>query len=537
MTRTLEFRIARRDWEFEQIHGLNYRTFVEEIPQHQPNRDEILVDQFHDENTYLVCVDGERVVGMIAVRGNRPFSLDRKLADLDSFLPESAAVCEFRLLAIEEEYRHGPILRGLIARAAEHCLGAGYDLGVISGTTRQQRLYRHIGFEPFGPLVGTEEAQYQPMYLTLAGFRRGFGVDPGIKPSIDFNFLPGPVESHPAVHEAFASPPVSHRSSVFLADLREVKGLLSDLVGARHVALLLGSGTLANDAIAAHLSVLSEPGLVLCNGEFGRRLVDHARRVGLDFDVLEVGWGETFDIADLVRAVEPVAETGWLWTAHCETSTGVLNDVEAIERLCVEKGVRLCLDCISSIGTVPVNLANAYLASCVSGKGLGSYPGLSMVFHNHEIEPAAERLPRYLDLGLYGSDEAVPFTHSSNLVCALRAALWQLADADDHFRKLERCAADLRSELRELGFRVVAADAVAAPAVVSIELPPGLDSKRVGEELDRDGFLLSYRSEYLLERNWIQICLMGTCSPEKLAPLVDELRQFTRTRSSEGSLA
>jgi hypothetical protein len=28
----IEFRIATEDWEFEQIHRLNYRTFVEEIP-------------------------------------------------------------------------------------------------------------------------------------------------------------------------------------------------------------------------------------------------------------------------------------------------------------------------------------------------------------------------------------------------------------------------------------------------------------------------------------------------------------------------
>ena len=31
------YRIAREPWEFEQIHRLNYRTFVEEIPQHPPN--------------------------------------------------------------------------------------------------------------------------------------------------------------------------------------------------------------------------------------------------------------------------------------------------------------------------------------------------------------------------------------------------------------------------------------------------------------------------------------------------------------------
>jgi GNAT superfamily N-acetyltransferase len=173
VTGNLEFRIARADCEFEQIHGLNYRTFVEEIPQHAANQEKRLVDRFHYENTYFICLDGERVVGMIAVRANRPFSLDQKLDDLDAFLPECESICEFRLLAIEKEYRHARVLRELIAHVAEYCLGVGYDLGIISGTTRQQRLYEHIGFEPFGPLVGTEGALYQPMYLTLDGFRLG----------------------------------------------------------------------------------------------------------------------------------------------------------------------------------------------------------------------------------------------------------------------------------------------------------------------------------------------------------------------------
>ena len=59
----LSFRIASQDWEFEQIHRLNYQTFVEEIPQHGPNEDGTLIDGFHDQNTYLIAVRGRRLVG------------------------------------------------------------------------------------------------------------------------------------------------------------------------------------------------------------------------------------------------------------------------------------------------------------------------------------------------------------------------------------------------------------------------------------------------------------------------------------------
>lgn len=169
---SLKFKIATEDWEFAQIHHLNYTTFVEEIPQHGANPDHALVDKFHRENTYIICLDRDRVVGMIAVRGRRPFSLDQKLENLDAFLPAGRRLCELRLLAVDKKYRNGWVFWGMGKVLAEHCLKHGYDLALISGTTRQQKLYRHLGFVPFGPLVGPAGAQFQPMYLSIETFRR-----------------------------------------------------------------------------------------------------------------------------------------------------------------------------------------------------------------------------------------------------------------------------------------------------------------------------------------------------------------------------
>ena len=83
----LVFKVASEDWEVEQIHRLNYKTFVEEIPQHHAAPAQRLVDKFHAENTYLICLAGRTLAGMLAMRGNRPFSLDQKLPDLDAHLP------------------------------------------------------------------------------------------------------------------------------------------------------------------------------------------------------------------------------------------------------------------------------------------------------------------------------------------------------------------------------------------------------------------------------------------------------------------
>ncbi len=98
------------------------------------------------------------------------------------------------------------------------------------------------------------------------------------------NLLPGPVTIGREVREALAEEPVSHRSENFIDAFRRTQQLLCKLVGSRHIEILMGSGTLANDTIAGQLSLMPGNGLILSNGEFGDRLIDHATRFGLSFD-------------------------------------------------------------------------------------------------------------------------------------------------------------------------------------------------------------------------------------------------------------
>src|SRR5580765_3933188 len=96
----LVFKAADEDWEFDLVHQLNYKTFVEEIPQHAQSPSQRLEDKFHSENTYLICLSGRKLVGMLAARSKRPFSLDQKIANLDSYLPPGRSLCEIRLLSV-----------------------------------------------------------------------------------------------------------------------------------------------------------------------------------------------------------------------------------------------------------------------------------------------------------------------------------------------------------------------------------------------------------------------------------------------------
>ena len=101
--------------------------------------------KFHDENTYFICLEGETLIGMVAGRANRPISLDHKLSDLDSYLPNVESICEIRLLAVDKERRGGRVLKGLLTMLADYCIQNGHALAIISGTMTQQKLYRRLG--------------------------------------------------------------------------------------------------------------------------------------------------------------------------------------------------------------------------------------------------------------------------------------------------------------------------------------------------------------------------------------------------------
>lgn len=533
--RQLTFKVASEPWEFEAVHRLNYRTFVDEIPQHDQNPEGRLVDKFHDQNTYIICVAGQTLAGMIALRSSRPYSLDQKLPNLDDFLTPGRNWCEVRLLAVEKEFRGTAVTAGLLRHVCLEGAAKGLDACIICATTRQLKLYRHIGFEPFGPLVGREGALYQPMHLSMEKLQAeapmltrpvDWGASPVQRPEVEgpVNLLPGPVAIPRAVREAFVQAPVSHRATRFIEDVGIVRRKLCELTGSNYAQIMLGSGTLANEVVCAQLARLDAPGLVVSNGEFGERLADQARRSWLTHEHLCLPWGHAVDMAKLATLLDRHPEVRWIWTTHCETSTSALTDLDGLKNVCAARDIRLALDAISTIGVVPVDLSGVWMASCASGKGLASYPGIAIVFHYDAVDPAPEKLPRYLDLGLYASGDGVPFTLSSNLVYALKASL-ETTDWQEKIALVRRLHDRVRQRLAKLGASFKMDQSASSPAVITLPMAAGINSLDVADRLEAAGFLLSCRSAYLSTRNWLQVCLMGDLTEGEIDAFLARIEQ------------
>jgi aspartate aminotransferase-like enzyme len=147
-----------------------------------------------------------------------------------------------------------------------------------------------------------------------------------------------------------------------------------------------------------------------------------------------------------------------------------------------------------------------------------------MVFYNHEIASMPGKLPRYLDLGFYAQQSGAPFTFSSNLLHALHTAIKRV-NWKKRFAETTEWSAWLRERLIKIGFDLVGKGDLLSSAVITISLPPEMNSQKIGEALREAGYLLSYNSEYLRHKNWIQVCLIGECSREKVIALANSLNR------------
>lgn len=162
-----EFKLAETPEELEQVHRLNYQTFVQEIHQHPDSGSGVLVDKFHRKNSYLIGLREGRLIAMLSYHDQPPFSVVDRMPDPAVLAEQGVRPLEVRLLAIEPGERQSTVVGALMWCLLQNAKANGHTHFVISGVVEQKDFYTHMGFETLGPPVGQGRACYIPMWATL----------------------------------------------------------------------------------------------------------------------------------------------------------------------------------------------------------------------------------------------------------------------------------------------------------------------------------------------------------------------------------
>lgn len=304
--------------------------------------------------------------------------------------------------------------------------------------------------------------------------------------------IPGPTPVPEKVLLAMAQHPIGHRSGDFSKIIAEINQGLKWLHQTKNEVLSLTvSGTGAMEAGIINFLSPGDRVLVGSNGKFGDRWAQISEAFGLKVDRITAEWGKPLDTeefrtqltADTNKEIKAVIVT------HSETSTGVLNDLETINKYVKEHGEALIIvDAVTSLGAynVPIDEWDLDVVASGSQKGYMIPPGMGFVAVSDRAWKAYEtaKLPRfYMDLGKYkkaNAKDSTPFTPPVNLMYGLQASLqmMQREGLENIFARHERLTQATRAAIKALGLNLLAADDCASTAATAVA-PSSVEAEQI----------------------------------------------------------
>lgn len=359
---------------------------------------------------------------------------------------------------------------------------------------------------------------------------------------------PGPSSAHPRVLRAMAHPVIGHLDPQFIHLMNEVQELLRFVFETKNTITfpVSGTGSAGMDAAVCNFVEAGDPVLICVNGYFGERLCEMALRYGADLTRLDRPWGEVFTPEEIKQAlVKKSAKIVML--VQAETSTGALQPLDGIADIVHSFGGLLLIDCVTSLGGMPVKIDDNHVDIAYSGtqKCLGCPPGLAPV----TIGPRAmdlllqrkTKIPSwYLDFTsiahYWGSARTYHHTAPISMNYALRESLRMVYEEglEVRFKRHRENAELFWDGLQELHLEPIVDIQNRLPSVTTIRVPEGIDAGEVCSRLLNEynieiaGGLGAFKG-----RAW-RVGLMGYSSSKEnivllLAALARILSKKTRT--------
>jgi len=348
--------------------------------------------------------------------------------------------------------------------------------------------------------------------------------------------IPGPTPVPENVLSCMSKHPIGHRSGDFQEIVRKTTEQLKWLhQTTADVLTITGSGTAAMEA--GIINTLSKGDQVICgnNGKFGERWVKVATAYGLDVKVVKSDWGQPLDPnqfkmileSDTLKKIKAVILT------HSETSTGVINDLKAINNEVKNHGKAITIaDCVTSLGACNIPMDDWGIDVIASGsqKGYMIPPGLSFVAMSKRAweANALSDLPKfYLDLKQYlktANNNSNPFTPAINLYFALEASLnmMQKEGLINIFNRHTRHQRATQEGIKAMGLNLFTKEGFGSPAITAV-LPEDIDAENIRKCMKNDFDILLAGGQDHLKGKIFRIGHLGFVNDRDIVSVISAL--------------
>jgi aspartate aminotransferase-like enzyme len=350
----------------------------------------------------------------------------------------------------------------------------------------------------------------------------------------DVLLTPGPTPLPPQVREALGRPIIHHRTSKYRALFkRALQGMQTVMQTSQPVVCLTSSGTGAMEAAVVNLLSPGDEAIVVLGGKFAERWGTLCKAYGITAHTVPVAYGDAVDPAQVGAALKAHPKAKAVLTTLCETSTGVVNDIQAVAALTRGSQAVLVVDAISGLLADECQTDAWGIDVLVTGsqKGLMLPPGLAFMSVNERAWALVDqaKTPRfYTDLRLYKkslADDDTPFTSAVSTVVALEEALQLILQTgvETMIRRCGQMAQATRAGVEALGLKMFSKRP--SNGVTAVQVPPGVDGKLLVKSMYDKSRVMVAGGQGEMAGKIFRFAHMGYISPEDVLAGFNALEQ------------
>ena len=270
---------------------------------------------------------------------------------------------------------------------------------------------------------------------------------------------------------------------------KETCDILQELLHSSGTAYILGGeGILGLEAACASLTEPGDRVLVLDNGIFGRGFADFVKMYGGEAVLFTSDYQHPINPADLRAFLEKDSDFKYATVVHCDTPSGILNDISELCPLLSEFGILTVVDSVAGMFGEYVNVDESKIDILCGGsqKALSAPAGLTMLWVSDKAmeamenrkTPIASFYANILTFKTYYEDKWFPYTMPISDINGLRVALDNVKADKDILERHAKIAAATRGAVQKAGLKLYPEEGFSNTVTV-IEVPEGLTDTQI----------------------------------------------------------